>query len=266
MVIDMKVLEDFIVPVVHFHQKKDKVFIKRSCGTAFFINAQGAFITARHVYDDAKGNAAADDEFIGLVIRNPNDPTSYYVGNIKDTTAAQAPYDIIVGTVEQTTWSCFVPIHDESKIWMWEDVVAAGYPESNVEKISDQYSIPPRGLKGYVTRRLSPHEHINKKHPASFELNFPIPQGMSGAPLLLRNLDLKHLGAPFGLIGVCIESRESEVVAHSFTEIASNGSVEREHVSKFEQLGIAHDLRPLWDWQPACLGRETLGQAVKLQA
>ena len=45
----MKILQDYIVPVVRLKEDGDRIRFVRLHGTAFFINSRGAFITAAHV-------------------------------------------------------------------------------------------------------------------------------------------------------------------------------------------------------------------------
>ncbi len=45
----MKILQDYIVPVVRAKENNDRIWFVQLLGTAFFINSRGAFITAAHV-------------------------------------------------------------------------------------------------------------------------------------------------------------------------------------------------------------------------
>ena len=64
------------------------------------------------------------------------------------------------------------------------------------------------------------------------------------------------------LLGVCVGTTEAETVAFSHTEVVDGETTFREKTSKIELYGLAHDLLPLSEWKPECLGGQTLAAAI----
>jgi hypothetical protein len=88
----------------------------------------------------------------------------------------------------------------------WLEVTTAGYPADAVLVVSGDTLISVRGLKGYVTRPVGP-ESVPLLGGPGIELSFPIPAGLSGAPLFIQGA-----GPGGGVIGVCLASHESRTV------------------------------------------------------
>jgi Trypsin-like peptidase domain len=258
----MKIIQDYIIPVVRLSRRDNKPRFEMLHGTAFFVNSNGVFITASHVIQAAKNDVDKNGGHIALVMRNAENAENVYSGKIQEISFADPPYDIAVGVVSQPSSSCFVFVNDV-KTWAWTDVYTAGYPATAVADDLGKFRIDVRSHKGYILRKLPPGKFLMHEHPAVIEVNFSIPKGLSGAPLMLRwdNYD-GHDSPPFILVGVCCGNQPSEVVDHAITDIDDNGVKFEERVSRIEEYGIIHDLRPLIDWKPTCLGGLTLGQAV----
>jgi hypothetical protein len=73
------------------------------------------------------------------------------------------------------------------------DVLAWGYPltEENVSDTGRSFHLQARYLQGYVTRGFW-HEHPRYGRTPCYEVDMPIPEGLSGAPLIR----VPALGAP----------------------------------------------------------------------
>jgi hypothetical protein len=82
---------------------------------------------------------------------------------------------------------------------MDHDVWSFGYPYTDQEPSSSggyDFKLNGRILRGYVTRTFH-NEHPSGQQIESYELDMPTPNGMSGAPLVLRG-GLKVAGIVFG--------------------------------------------------------------------
>ena len=105
-------------------------------------------------------------------------------------------------------------------------------------------------------------------HPDVIEVSFPIPKGLSGAPLVQQWNEppkSKRNNPPFILLGVCVGNEESEVLAYAHEEVTDGNTTHREKVIKVERYGIVHDLRPLADWKPECWNGATLRETIQYE-
>jgi hypothetical protein len=254
-------------------------------GTAFFINSDGVFLTAGHVIDAARSAAAQRGGKIWLSVRIPDSDAGAY-HEILSTELAPAPFDVAIGKVSTASQS-FVRLADMSAGAPLRNVWTFGYPESaHARASSGHLLVGHRAHKGYIIRRLRGDELAFPFAPG-FELNFPIPSALSGAPLVLERpaTALEHalMAAPgmipmigmglvdvrfmpkhaLHLIGVCVGTTQAETVAFSHTEVIDGNTKISEKTSKIELYGIAHDLLPLTGWKPLCLGGVTLAQAIE---
>lgn len=244
----MKILQDYIVPVVRLEENGNRIRFARLHGTAFFINSRGAFMTAAHVIKGATEDVDKNGGSIALTMRKPDNDQYRYVGHIRGVTFADEPYDVAVGHVAEPSASCFAPANTD-KVWAWQTVYTAGYAESALSQDGESVRPDTRSLMGNVVRKVPAGRFLSHPdpHPLAFEVNFPIPHCMSGSPLVLRYGPDEEPppGAPFPLLGVCTGSETISVG----TETP-------------EQYGVVHDLWSLKDWKPECLGGETLFRAI----
>lgn len=153
-------------------------------GTAFFINGDGVFLTAGHVIETAQSARAQSGGKIWLIVRitDSNAGTQH---EIISTELAPAPFDIAIGKVSAASQS-FVRLADASAGAPLRDVWTFGYPESaHARTSSGRLMVGQRSHKGYIIRRLMGDELAFPSAPG-FELNFPIPSALSGAPLVLE--------------------------------------------------------------------------------
>ncbi len=245
----MNIFQDYIVPVVRLKEDNGRIRFVQLHGTAFFINSRGAFMTAAHVIREAAENVDKYGGRIALTMRKPDDDQSRYVGDIIDFTVADEPYDVAVGCVAQPSKSCFAPANTD-RVLAWDIVYTAGYAESALSRDGESVRPDTRSLMGNLVRKVPAGSFLSHlgPHPPAFEVNFPIPNCMSGSPLVLRyGPDEKPPPRePFPLLGVCTGS-----------ETISVGT------DTPEQYGVVHDLWSLRDWKPECLGGETLYRAIR---
>jgi hypothetical protein len=94
------------------------------------------------------------------------------------------------------------------------DVTTFGYPFSGLKRVEPGRNIAtwePRLFKGYITRTFSFSSPQNAPAPA-YELSFPAPKGLSGAPLIELGTP-RVLGVVFGNNDVAIAEHLAEVDA-----------------------------------------------------
>lgn len=244
----MKILQDYIVPVVRVVEDGERLEFGRLHGSAFFINSRGAFISAKHVFENAHDDALRTGGKVALSMRKRGDNNYRYAGHIQDISVANDPYDVVVGYIAEPSRSCFAP-GDTRKVWAWTDVYTAGYAASAVSQDGDHVRPDTRSLKGYIVRKVPAGEFlaIVGPHPSAFEVSFSIPVGISGSPLVMRYgpNETPPPGAPFPLLGIC------------------TGTVTVSIGAGTENYGVVQDLTPLLDWKPDCLGGETLRDAIR---
>ena len=258
----MKILEDYVVPVARFTESGDKFRFETLHGTAFFINSDGIFLTAGHVWRNAQADQEEKGGQIGLIVRDPANSQFRFIGQILNAELADAPYDIAIGVIDKPSRSCFALMNTE-KIWIWENVHTVGYPESALTQNVESVTLSARGHKGYVVRKVGKGKQLIHEHPDAFEINFAIPKGMSGAPLVLRYDEPIEPDAPFPLLGICIGNQPVELVDFAVDLIEEDGSRFKETKVRIEEYGIAHDLWSLADWKPECLGQTRLIDAFR---
>lgn len=244
-------LQDFIVPICRARVSANLAVLERLEGTAFFMNDGGIFLTAKHVLEVAEGSGTIR----GLNVKG-EDRTSNFFAKLIDVEFAPEPFDVAIGKVNYRSRSWFSPYRGE--VTGWSEVATLGYPESALNIEPNKFNIHLRFLKGYVQRLIESDElPSHKPHPPCFELSFPIPNGLSGAPLFLaRGMDRQEL------IGIFVKSFDSEVVIDAITEIEENGAQFKEKRSRVEQYGIAHSLLALLEWRPALLQGKNLSDVI----
>ncbi len=245
-------LEDYVVPVVEATLETSLARLSKLFGTAFFINNEGLFLTARHVLEKAHASRGRESE-IGLNIRHPVSGKNAY-SPIVAYEFAPAPFDIAIGRSKYSAQSWFKTQEPENYVWL--DVATLGYPETALNVTDQNFNIHLRALKGYVQRKIKTDElPSHRPHPECFELNFAVPNGMSGAPLFSpQNAQT--------LIGVCVGSVDSEITVFSQTSVEEGNAHFKERVTRIEQYGIAHSVFPLMDWSPSILSGKKISDIL----
>ena len=244
-------LESDVVPVCHYSVGPTGAEIEKLYGTAFFLDDDGVFVTARHVIENAYSAIAETNLKVGLVVKAESgaDPTSIMT-EIAAVEFAVKPFDIALGRVNYSCKPVFALYTKE--VEAWKDVAAYGYPENAVTGHPGSLFMTTRCHKGYIQRLLAAVDKMPNPTPPAFELSFLLSRGISGAPLFLQ-----RAGTP-EVIGVCVGTFRSEIVEDTYTEILEDGKTYKETTLSVEQYGIAQDLRPLHDWKPKLLSGKSV--------
>jgi hypothetical protein len=272
---------EYVIPVLNVQPSRRTTLH----GTAFFVNSNGVFMTAGHVIRAAQEEAANTNGIVA--IGQPISPTNpAAITEVGDVSFANAPYDIAVG-ISNTASKALFRLLRPFDASILKNVVTFGYPASAVgDHPSKAITLGLRAHKGYIVRPLAPGRLLGHDHPAAFELNFPVPSAMSGAPLLLEPpatrpeaamqasgglavaggmaVNVRTVPSPaLSLLGVCVGTQEAETVVHAYTEVVDGNIEFREKTSKVELYGLAHDITWLGSWRPQCLGGASLGDVIK---
>jgi hypothetical protein len=128
----------------------------------------------------------------------------------------------------------------------WEDVYCFGYPEDLIKNQEQLYIFSPQFFKGYIVRRLFKNDLPSLELSPSYELNFPIPKGVSGAPVF-------RVGQEKSLVGVAIGSHDSVLEKYKITEYSDEKEKFTEKLVQVTQFGIAAMASEFSDWAPEIL-------------
>lgn len=250
-------LQEFVIPICQVKLIAGGVNIEKLFGTAFFINANGVFLTAKHVIENAAAATNGYDIRYGLITKSDTQFGKSVFVWIQEFEFAPHPFDVAIGIANPHS-KCFFSIPTQEKIEGWQDVATFGYPETAINIDVEKFNIHLRHLKGYIQRPIPADElPVGRPHPDSFELSFPITNGLSGSPLFIPKGSVIQ-----EIVGVCVKSFESEIVIDSVTDIDESGKVLTEKRAKVEQYGIAESIFPLLDWTPKLLGGKSIRQTM----
>ena len=178
-------LQDCIVPVCAAEVRGGHAELRRLEGTAFFINENGVFVTARHVLEPVAEDKSFDLVW-GLNVKSLDKSAANRFAHLQIWESAPYPFDVAVGKIHTRSLSWF-SIPRKLHISPWQDVATQGYPKTAIHKAQDVLNINMRCLKGYILRDVQAGTELTRPHPDCYELSFPIAKGMSGAPLFVAN-------------------------------------------------------------------------------
>lgn len=132
----------------------------------------------------------------------------------------------------------FTPFHSVGQIHGAGDgAVAFGYPEDST---TAGLAPVPRMFRGFVQRVFEHKSHLGYSYVAD-ELSFPIPQGLSGGPVVFdRN--------PWEVVGVAAEVIEASTYVRTIAEVKESGREYYEKVRAVVQHGVAVRLEHVRAW------------------
>lgn len=235
-------LQSYVVPLCEFRRDGAHSIPVRLCGTAFFIDNDGSFLTAAHVLRDAFARwGSGRVGFVGLCCKAEDGSPNSIAAPIIDWVAAPAPFDIAAGRVPlvTATYLSLEPI----EVTLWKQVATLGYAEAATSPMGRGVFMGLRGKRGYVQRVIEPDEALFGPRPRCYELDFVVEPGLSGAPLFV------HQGLRQDtIVGVCTGSNRSRLIDFEFEEIDASGQVCREVRTRIEEVGIAEVIDGLRGW------------------
>lgn len=198
-------------------------------GTGFCV-APGVLVTCWHcVKPRSDGRRYAAVSWNGaelghhLLNRISQDPTGL------DLATAQIDYEPV---------QRFAPWPDADTVGT--DVWSVGYPLTESDALPSgmrQWHPEPRYLRGYVTRVFVNPDHPDFGPQRSYELDMAMPGGMSGGPLLARNI----FNSGLWITGVCYGSHDVYTVAEEASVDPESGIFHPE-VRRYVSFGLAHHL------------------------
>jgi hypothetical protein len=225
------------------------------CGTASLLG-DDLFLTAGHVAD-AAGLVEGEYPCLAIFV---TEEQQYQVGPVIALERHEAAgVDLAIGRFDRVA----VPrtLSGWGMVGGWSDVKCVGYPDELVGPTEfSAYSFGARFLKGYVMRRLESGDHFQLTFP-SLELSFPIPKGMSGAPILAET-QAGHV-----LCGIATSSVEVRVAHHhTIAETEEGNPYREERVERIVEVGIALRVSEFMTWSPPLLEGRTLGDLLPIRA
>lgn len=227
------------------------LYVEQLHGTGFFVSKLGHLLTARHVIEKGRADIEQNGGFLAFFPKR-DDGLASHCHPLQEIEFAPRPFDIALCTTGVPSKTFYRVTN--TKVEAWANVATAGYPMAVVKKSVEHYEIHTRYHRGYVQRVVKPGQLLDGNNPPAFEVDFAITQGMSGAPLFIYN------AAHDFLIGVCVGSIQSRVIAYENVEINDASREYRETVTRIEEFGIAHSVLALKEWRPAVLAGKSLGE------
>ena len=174
--------QDYVIPICSAEMSGGAAQLRGLLGTAFFINGEGVFLTARHVVQGLP-QVQSHELVYGLCIKSEDKPATNVFAFLRGWESAPEPHDIALGRVDARSRSWFSRPKGTGAA-PWRDVAAIGYPETALNIAAGNFNIHARRLKGYVQRLVDAGEiELIAPHPGLYELSFAVTSGMSGAPL-----------------------------------------------------------------------------------
>lgn len=199
----------------------------RYVGSSFHINDEGLIGTCAHIIDDV-----LDDEILVAVDASSQNNDMYPVNEI----TKHPSFDFAIGVVKRPKYDV-IPIFGEQILHMGTEVFAYSFMPDSI--IDGKWHINQRVFKGYVvgSHDNNPNSSIGAR--STCELSFPSLKGFSGTPIFF---DKKETC----IAGMLFSNKTSSIVSHEYSEVAEDGKVFSEKISRVIELGLSHtafDLR-----------------------
>ena len=227
---------EYIFPLflVDSHDNSVDIDSRQFLGTAFFVTKQGDAITAGHVLPNP--DDLPDGKKVVAVIQQGEQQHICWLTHA----ALFEKWDLALLHVNLDNTKYF-PLSDEN-VFSGSDIVLIGIPNHEVWKAGKEMRI----LKGHVTLVTN-----------QLELNFPIPLGMSGSPVLLDGK----------VVAYAVGTRKGEEIAsyEEEVELLSNNK-EQIRISKVTQLthyGMAYSFASLKGQVSPAFEGKTLMQVIE---
>lgn len=221
---------DYIFPVC----SGDSKGMKNVCGTAFGIG-NNFFITANHVLENAK---ETDKQYLGEM------EEKYTVAH--EVTLNESFPEIDIAILYVPNLSCKLYQIDFRDIHPLNEIYSLGFPfgHDNAAK-----TVLTRFYKGYI---ISSYPNKNYNGNNCYELSFLCPRGISGAPLIYKDI----------IKGIILGNQTTEMNVQTLTEMTEDGTQKTVyHLSEMINYGIALQMSNLINIQSKLLG-STIGEFI----
>lgn len=250
----------YIVPVVRYlGAREDGLEIAGMYGSAFFINAVGGFMTAKHVMESVI--CAVQKEGGQAALLRTTLQASSEVCPILEHDFAPKPFDIAVGRVRPPTSGCASAGGIGNLPGLGDEVSVIGYPEYSQPALPMRFQqnlFRPTQFRGIVSAVGSPR--TNDPMDPVLEFSFDVPPGVSGSPVFAGGV----ISIPPILVGVCIANERSEYTLEiSREEETAGGAKSITRTVHAHTRGYAHKVVHLLStWRPACFSHSLLGGEI----
>lgn len=246
---------DWVFPICEIKIRSGKNPVKLDIshfhGTGFFVGNEGYFLSAKHVINSLDMKSVSTEiDFAAILTVTEKDRTRRATVLI-ESLEEHPTLDIVLGKTSHLPKPMFSSANQDA--FGWEDVHCFGYPEDLIKNQEQLYIFSPQFFKGYIVRRLSKENLPSLDLSPSYELNFPIPKGVSGAPVF-------RIGHEKSLVGVAIGSHDSVLERYKITEYSDDKKEFTEKLVQVTQFGIAARASEFSEWTPEILKGKKLSE------
>jgi len=242
-------LHPFILPIFIVKENKSMpnaapFTLEEFCGTGF-IMAPKLLITCWHCLK----NVLPSDYHYGVGMKKPDG--KYGLILLENIEQDRNGTDLATSNL---AYNSETPLKlSKSEILMANDIWTYGYPltdkRTNESGFND-FQLNGRFMKGYVTRSFFFRNSKEYKEIKSYELNFIVPEGISGAPLIKQDT-MEVVGVIYGVNEVA--------VIDQFASIDAKTGERKPEIQRLMQFGLAHYTETLHNLS----GKATGGKLLK---
>jgi len=220
---DRYAVDKDILPIFIINGKKP-FNIHSFCGTGFIISPN-LFITCWHC---VKGEIPLYHKYAAMIESNSGKFKVSYIYNIEQD---QNGSDISISNIQHDPTLGLMISEKDSALGV--DVWTFGYPLTDKFNDSDgrnEFVLNGRFLQGYITRAFIYESSIYGQVP-SYELDMPVPDGLSGAPLIRSGSK--------EVIGVIYGNNDVDTI-DKFSSVDPETGKREPEIVKIVSFGLAH--------------------------
>lgn len=211
---------EYLVPLsVAKRTSSTNVTLDRYAGIGFFIDANGLFITCKHVTD----SVSAEEVLVATCLTTGK---AGLVHGLK----THPKYDFAAAFFRDHPAPKVFPLQTNG-LTIGLDVQAFGFATEGRQ--GSDVRIVPRLFKGHVVRLSDTSSAPGSR--STVELSFPSFKGFSGAPITT-------VSSVPRLAGMLFSNLESSIEVYSYSEVKTSSWIESERIHRLVELGIAHSV------------------------
>lgn len=229
MATELFTFDKYLFPLFAVTKDASGVKVKRFLGCGFWLDAEGRFLTCKHVLD------GVEEGQLPAIGQPWSDRRDYFVPVLSSTVHAE--FDIAVGVAPSSAVKGVLPRYT-GPVGIGLDVQAFGCTDAGREHGS--YQLDVRLLRGYVSRFSE--DALGLPSPSLVEVSFGSPSGFSGTPLLVEK----------EVVGMLYRNVETKLEAYSVSETTDGGAQYKEVAYRIYEYGIAHSLRDIEPFLRSC--------------